>query len=268
MTAAQSVQATSAAATATASAEAASASATAAAEAATQAASQPTPAPDQGGDQGQGGQQPPATLEVDMVDIAFNPKELTIPANTDVTINLVNSGAATHNFTLESQGITSGDYAGGQTGTLTLNLPPGDYEYVCTIPGHKEAGMVGILHVVEGGAAPSGGEQQAPPAQGQEQAPPPDRGAAAAPLEVDMVDIAFNPKELTIPANTDVTINLKNSGAATHNFNLEEQGIHSGDYASGQTGTLTINLPPGEYEYQCDIPGHKEAGMVGKLIVQ
>jgi len=88
------------------------------------------------------------------------------------------------------------------------------------------------------------------------------------PLEVDMVDIAFNPTEMTIPANTDVTINLVNNGAATHNFNVESEGIHSGDYAGGQTGTVDINLPPGEYEYICNIPGHKEAGMVGKLIVQ
>jgi uncharacterized cupredoxin-like copper-binding protein len=247
MTAAQNTQATAAAATATASAEAAA-----------QAAAQPTTAPQQGGGQEQG-QQPPANLEIDMVDIAFNPKELTIPANTDVTINLKNSGAATHNFNLEAQGIHSGDYVGGQTGSIVINLPPGDYEYQCDIPGHKEAGMVGTLHVVEGGAAPSGEQASAPPAdQG---------GGAAAPPEVDMVDIAFNPKELTIAANTDVTINLKNSGAATHNFNLEDQGIHSGDIAGGGTGSVVVNLPPGDYEYQCDIPGHKEAGMVGTLHV-
>jgi uncharacterized cupredoxin-like copper-binding protein len=259
ITAAENAQATAAAATATASAEAASASATAASEAATQAASQPTPPPDQGGGQEQGGQ-PPANLEVDMVDIAFNPKELTIPANTDVTITLKNSGAATHNFNIDSANIHSGDYVGGQTGSITINLPPGDYEYYCAIPGHKEAGMVGTLHVVEGAAAPPAGEQQ--------QAPPPDQGAAPPAPEVDMVDIAFNPKEITIAANTDVTINLKNSGAATHNFNIESEGIHSGDYVGGQTGTIVVNLPPGEYEYQCDVPGHKEAGMVGKLIVQ
>jgi hypothetical protein len=66
----------------------------------------------------------------------------------------------------------------------------------------------------------------------------------------------------------EVTINLKNSGAATHNFNLEEQGIHSGDVAGGGTGSVVVNLPPGQYEYQCDVPGHKEAGMVGTLTVQ
>jgi uncharacterized cupredoxin-like copper-binding protein len=96
----------------------------------------------------------------------------------------------------------------------------------------------------------------------------PQSSAEVSAPEVDMVDINFDPKEITIAANTDVTINLKNSGAATHNFNVESEGIHSGDYVGGQTGTIVVNLPPGEYEYQCDVPGHKEAGMVGTLIVQ
>jgi plastocyanin len=85
---------------------------------------------------------------------------------------------------------------------------------------------------------------------------------------VEMVDIAFNPTEITIPANTDVTIDLFNSGAANHTFDIDELDIHSGDYAAGQTGSVTINAPPGEYEYYCAVPGHKESGMVGKLIVQ
>jgi plastocyanin len=85
---------------------------------------------------------------------------------------------------------------------------------------------------------------------------------------VEMIDIAFNPKEITIPANTDVTINLVNKGATTHNFVIDELNVHSGDYAAGQTGTVTINAAPGSYEYYCSIPGHKPAGMVGTLIVQ
>jgi nitrite reductase (NO-forming) len=85
---------------------------------------------------------------------------------------------------------------------------------------------------------------------------------------VEMIDINFNPKELTIPANTDVTINLVNNGAANHNFNIDELNVHSGDYSPGQTGTVTINAAPGDYQYYCSIPGHKEAGMVGTLHLQ
>jgi len=93
-------------------------------------------------------------------------------------------------------------------------------------------------------------------------------GDAAAAQEVALVDIAFEPPELTIAANTDVTINLVNSGVLPHSFDIDALGINSGEIAAGQSGTVTINAAPGTYEYYCIVPGHKEAGMVGTLTVQ
>lgn len=227
---------------------------TAPAAAATEAPAEPTAAPAAG------------SFNVAMEDIKFDVTELTIPANQDVTINLVNNGAAAHNFTITGTEFASGDYMAGQTGTLVVNLPPGEYEFDCTIPGHKEAGMVGKLIVSEDAAAAAPAEDTAPAAE--TPATGGDAPAAATAVDVAMQDIAFDKKEITIPANTDITFNLVNSGAATHNFTIIGTDFASGDYAGGQTGTLVVNLPPGEYEYDCTIPGHKEAGMVGKLIVQ
>jgi len=89
-----------------------------------------------------------------MADIAFQPTELTIPANTDVTISLVNNGAALHNFSVTDHnnegkpnlGI-SVDVQPGSTGTAKINAQPGDYYFFCNVPGHEAAGMHGILHV-------------------------------------------------------------------------------------------------------------------------
>ncbi|MEA2531165.1 MAG: cytochrome c oxidase subunit, partial [Thermomicrobiales bacterium] len=254
ITAAQNAQATSAAATVEASATAAAASATAAA----QAAAQPTQPPAQGGET-----QPPTAITINMGDIFFDPPEFTIPANTDVTVTVVNVGAALHAFSIDALNVHSGDVQPGASATVTINAPAGDYEFYCPVPGHKAAGMVGTLHVVEGGGAPPAEGQAPPPAEGG--APP---AQAQGPVEVDMVDIAFEPAEITIPANTDVTVNLVNKGAAVHTFDIDELNVHSGEYTSGQTGSVTINAPPGEYEYHCAVPGHKEAGMVGKLIVK
>jgi uncharacterized cupredoxin-like copper-binding protein len=92
--------------------------------------------------------------------------------------------------------------------------------------------------------------------------------AACGEFTVDMVDIAFDPKELTIPANTDVTIMLPNKGVTVHTFDIDQLNIHSGEVQPGQSTTVTINAAPGDYEYYCEIPGHKEAGMVGTLHVQ
>ncbi|MBA2519036.1 MAG: cupredoxin domain-containing protein [Chloroflexia bacterium] len=72
---------------------------------------------------------------------------------------------------------------------------------------------------------------------------------------IEMVDIAFVPTELTIPADTEVTILLPNTGAALHNFNIDELDIHSTDAVAGETLSVTINAPAGEYEFYCDIPG-------------
>jgi Cu-Zn family superoxide dismutase len=86
-------------------------------------------------------------------------------------------------------------------------------------------------------------------------------------ITVESVDIDFNPNEFTIPANTDVTVHLPNTGAALHNFSVEELGIDV-DIAPGEEQTITINAPAGTYEYYCDVPGHREAGMVGTMTVE
>ncbi len=87
-------------------------------------------------------------------------------------------------------------------------------------------------------------------------------------VTIEMVDIAFEPKEVTIPADTDVTVTLPNAGAAAHNFHIDELNIHTEDVPSGGSTTVTINAPAGTYEFYCNVPGHKEAGMVGTITVQ
>ena len=217
------------------------------------------------------------SVEVVAYDIYFEPKEVTIPANTDVTVMLPNDGAAPHNFSIDELGIDI-DIAPGETQETVINAPPGEYEFYCNVPGHKEAGMVGTLIVTEGAAA------AAPAENGSESATTP---AAAAPtggtpatgsqdqaagqgsgeaVEVDARDIFFEPDELSIPADTDVTVHIPNEGVTLHNFSIDELGVDI-DIDPGATGEAVINAPAGEYEYYCNVPGHKEAGMVGTLTV-
>jgi uncharacterized cupredoxin-like copper-binding protein len=95
------------------------------------------------------------SVTLEMVDIAFNPTEFTVPANTDVTVTLMNSGAQGHNFSVTDHNQTAGlpnlgisvNVDAGQTGTATVNAPPGDYYFYCDVPGHEQAGMHGIMHV-------------------------------------------------------------------------------------------------------------------------
>jgi Cu-Zn family superoxide dismutase len=91
---------------------------------------------------------------------------------------------------------------------------------------------------------------------------------AAEPITVTAHDIFFDPKEITIPANTDVTIIIPNEGAALHDFVVEELDIDAGNIPPGETVEVVINAPAGEYEYFCSVPGHKAAGMLGTLVVE
>lgn len=92
--------------------------------------------------------------------------------------------------------------------------------------------------------------------------------AIATPFTVTSVDIAFEPTTLTIPANTDITINLPNEGAAAHSFLIDALGVNVQQAPGQRDLSATLNAPAGSYEYYCDVPGHKAAGMVGTLTAQ
>jgi plastocyanin/mono/diheme cytochrome c family protein len=211
----------------------------------------------------------PNTYNVALHDNFFEPADLVVPANTDITLNLTNEGVSVHTFDIDELGVDSGEIAAGETKTLTFNTGgAAEYQYYCAIPGHKEAGMVGTFTVTDDpsllpqpATATGGGDQGA--------STPEASAAGGTTFEIEMVDIAFTQTELHVPANTEITINLVNNGASTHTFDIVELGVDSGEYASGQTGSVTFNTgEPGTYQYYCAIPGHKEAGMVGTLIVE
>ncbi|MFT4041266.1 MAG: cupredoxin domain-containing protein [Thermomicrobiales bacterium] len=236
----------------------------------------------------------PADVTIVSHDIYFDPKEMTIPANTDVKIILPNDGVTMHDFSIDELNIQQ-DIQPGETQEITINAPAGTYEFYCNVPGHKEAGMIGTLTVVEGAAAPAADApadataeqpattEEASPAAAEaaapataeaaaEEASPAAEEAAAPAAAADSMtvvshDIYFDPKEMTIPANTDVTIILPNEGVTTHDFSIDELDIQQ-DIAPGATEQVVINAPAGTYEYYCNIPGHKAAGMVGTLTVK
>jgi len=57
-------------------------------------------------------------------------------------------------------------------------------------------------------------------------APTGDGAAAAQEVTITMHDIYFDPAEVTIPANTPVTVKLPNQGAALHDFTIDALGIN------------------------------------------
>jgi plastocyanin len=81
-------------------------------------------------------------------------------------------------------------------------------------------------------------------------------------------ELAFDQTELTAAAG-EVTIEFMNESGIPHNVEVEGNGVEevSDTITEGST-TLTLTLEPGEYEFYCAVPGHREGGMEGTLTVE
>lgn len=93
-------------------------------------------------------------------------------------------------------------------------------------------------------------------------------GGHAEPRTITFVDTAFEPSALTIPANTDITVNFVNQGFLAHDFHIADPKISSGVLLNNEVSTVVLNLPAGEYTYFCTQIGHRAQGMEGKLTVK
>ncbi len=196
-------------------------------------------------------------------------------------IHLVNPGVLVHDIVIDEWDVDSGALAGGQEAVFNI---PDDVEvgsevtFYCSVPGHRESGMEGTITIVESAAAAeatpvSGGTPtgQATPetAASPAAATPVEGGAAGGATEVSVstIDINFKPKELSIAADTDVTITVTNEGVLQHDFHIEDTDYATELLDGGDSTELVVNLSAGEYVYFCSVPGHREAGMEGKLTV-
>ncbi len=82
-------------------------------------------------------------------DLAFDQSEVTAQAG-PVTINYDNPQSLSHDVVVEdSSGEVLGgtDLVSGGTTSATVELQAGTYTFFCDVPGHREAGMEGMLSV-------------------------------------------------------------------------------------------------------------------------
>ncbi|HXF73667.1 MAG TPA: cupredoxin domain-containing protein [Actinomycetota bacterium] len=84
-------------------------------------------------------------LEVTARDLAFSPAEPSVTAGETVNVVLRNEGAAFHDLAIPTLGFRL-EAGPGETAAASLTVPtPGRYRFLCTVPGHAEAGMTGTL---------------------------------------------------------------------------------------------------------------------------
>ena len=107
----------------------------------------------------------PLVARVEMTEFTFRPAVVRLPARRQVQLVLANQGQIAHQFEtvylyktlavvvntalrVEANGVEFVRLQPGATATLTF-LPRvrGRFPFACTIEGHREAGMVGLLEV-------------------------------------------------------------------------------------------------------------------------
>lgn len=95
----------------------------------------------------------PQTVEVELGDLYVEPSSIEVPAGTELTLEITNAGQMSHDLKLD--GTTgSGMLDPGATETVELGVIDAPAQAWCTVPGHKEAGMVLDIQVT--GAQPAG----------------------------------------------------------------------------------------------------------------
>lgn len=90
------------------------------------------------------------TVIVTLRDFTIEPRTIKVTPGR-VGFRITNQGAIDHDFHIPAveKGHAHAEHVvkPGETRTLEYDLKPGTYEVVCTIPGHREAGMTAALDV-------------------------------------------------------------------------------------------------------------------------
>jgi len=211
-----------------------------------------------------------------------------------VVFNVVNDGMSFHAFgvTKDTEGF-AGIIPGSEIAAPTNPLKPGEsgtsefiageegtYYYICTVPGHRDQGMVGEI-IVSGSSGPA---------------------VAAAPtgvsheFELDFIEsadfrtLAFdalpgeegNNPQIIVNSGDEVTITTNNAGMSFHAFGVVSNpddfnsiifdsaiAAATNPLKPGESGSVTFTAgAPGTYHYICTVPGHALQGMIGEFIVE
>lgn len=199
-------------------------------------------------------------VELKMSEFAFAPNKISTEVGTLLEFQVTNEGKVEHEividapeaeFEVEVKPNLSADFA-------VKFRKPGIYAFKCEIPGHLEAGMKGEI-VVGGGDA--GGMETPSAGAGEEKKQE---------LSIAMSEFKFDPAEVKTKAGTLLEIDLSNRGTVEHEMVIDTPAAEfEVEAKEGTNKHFGLKFrKSGTYEYKCEIPGHLEAGMKGKFVVQ
>jgi uncharacterized cupredoxin-like copper-binding protein len=92
-----------------------------------------------------------ATTAIHVRDFALDPKDVSVRGS--VSLAVTNDGPTIHNVSIrDASGKVVGatkDLTPGQSETLTVDIPAGNYVLFCSLPGHESLGVKGSLTVTK-----------------------------------------------------------------------------------------------------------------------
>ena len=230
---------------------------------------------------GGGGGQVLGTLEITSIDLGFEPKELIVDTPGAYEVTLTNDGAIPHDITFpDGQKVVA---ESGESGSVVVEVPADGLHFICSIPGHSDAGMQGSISVKGSTGGGGGGGDHGGPAPATDVQPDPNAPAytlydATAPVlregDVHDIDLVIEEKPMTVAegfvqavwtfngtvpgpvirvkVGDTIRIHLRNPETA--------QLAHSVDFHSSQVAwnDEMTSINPGEekvYEWRADYAG-------------
>jgi plastocyanin len=93
-------------------------------------------------------------------------------------------------------------------------------------------------------------------------------GAEPQEIRIVATEFRFAPAKVRVTAGQRVTVILDNSdGETEHGISFPALGLRL-QAKAGEIARKTAEFDkPGQYDFVCDLPGHREAGMEGTLVV-
>jgi nitrite reductase (NO-forming) len=93
-------------------------------------------------------------IEVRAYELRFEPATITVDAPGRYELTLINEGVIPHDLVLaDGQGTEM--IKGGESVTVEVVLAAGEIEFICTVPGHADAGMKGTISVADTAGGPT-----------------------------------------------------------------------------------------------------------------
>jgi nitrite reductase (NO-forming) len=242
-------------------------------------------------------------LEIHAFDLGFQPANLTVPAAGTYGVTFVNDGSTTHDLTFPDGTKITAESKQAVSGLVSV--PSDGVAFVCSIPGHAEAGMKGTI-VVAGSAAPATATAASPSAlalpQSDSGAPPYVLRDATAPTvlagKVHDVELPIVETDLTVAKGfvvhawtfggtvpgpvirvhlgDTVRVHLTNHGSMSHSIDFHASQTAMNDQMveikPGASFTYTFNADyAGVWMYHCGTAPalhHIANGMFGMVIVE